>query len=57
MTSDGFVLATLVRNNLLSREDALEKERALKQNLERAYHRLIQELDIDARTMQQLLSR
>jgi len=44
ITSDGLIMATLVRKGLLSREDAMKKEKVLKQDLEKEYSELIEEL-------------
>lgn len=44
ITSDGFVLSTLVRNGLLDREDAVKKEEALKRNLNREYLQLLEDI-------------
>ena len=42
--ADGFISATLVRNGLLGREDALKKEAALKRDLEKEYLELMADL-------------
>lgn len=44
ITADGFISATLVRNGLLGREGALEKEAALKRDLEKEYLELMADL-------------
>jgi len=43
ITSDGFILATLARNGLISREDALIKEKVLSRKVENQYSELMKE--------------
>ena len=46
MTGDGFTLSVLVRNNLISREEALAKEEAVKRDLEEECRKVEQELEV-----------
>jgi len=47
ITADGFISATLVRNGLLGREDALKKEAVLKRDLDDEYAALLADLGAD----------
>ena len=47
ITSDGAYYATLVRNGLLTRSEALEKEKAIKKSLKHDCMNVIKHLDID----------
>jgi 3'-phosphoadenosine 5'-phosphosulfate sulfotransferase (PAPS reductase)/FAD synthetase len=47
ITSDGAYYATLVRNGLLTRSEALEKEKAIKKSLKHDCMNVIKQLDID----------